>query len=102
MRAGTPPVELTTAYFTSDADFHRVVFRHCGNSYLDDMSESLGAQLHRMRQSVLHGVTDVREAIAEHEAIVDAFASSDQDAPERAMRRHIEQVRSRSLDLERR
>ncbi|MDP3952024.1 GntR family transcriptional regulator [Microbacterium sp.] len=101
MRAGSPAVELTTAYFTADADFHRVVFRHCGNSYLDDMSESLGAQLHRMRQSVLHGVTDVREAIAEHEAIVDAFASGDQDAPERQMRRHIEQVRSRSLDLER-
>lgn len=101
MRAGSPAVELTTAYFTTDADFHRVVFRHCGNGYLEEMSESLGAQLHRMRQSVLHGVTDVREAIAEHEAIVDAFASGDQTAPEQQMRRHIEQVRSRSLDLER-
>ncbi|GAB3595370.1 GntR family transcriptional regulator [Microbacterium tumbae] len=100
MRAGVADVELTTAYFAADAAFHSVVFAHCGNRYLTDMSESLGAQLHRMRQSVLHGVTDVREAIAEHEAIVDAFAEGGPDAPERLMRRHIEQVRARSLDLE--
>ncbi|GGD61818.1 GntR family transcriptional regulator [Microbacterium murale] len=101
MRSGSTDLEATTAYFAADADFHRVVLRHCGNRYLIDMSDSLGAQLHRMRQSVLHGVTDVREAIAEHEAIADAFASGDADAPERLMRRHIEQVRARSLDLER-
>ncbi|MFK4762697.1 GntR family transcriptional regulator [Microbacterium sp. ZW T5_45] len=100
LRSGVTDVELTTAYFAADAAFHRVVFEHCGNRYLTEMSESLGAQLHRMRQSVLHGVTDVREAIAEHEAIADAFAGDDPDAPERLMQRHIEQVRARSLDLE--
>ncbi|WP_460796698.1 GntR family transcriptional regulator [Microbacterium sp. GXF0217] len=100
LRAATTDVELTTAYFAADAAFHRVVFQHCGNRYLTEMSESLGAQLHRMRQSAEHGVTDVREAIAEHEAIVDAFASDDADAPEEQMRRHIAQVRARSLDLE--
>ncbi|WP_243229732.1 GntR family transcriptional regulator [Microbacterium sp. CIAB417] len=100
LRAESSDVELTTAYFAADAAFHRVVFQHCGNRYLNEMSDSLGAQLHRMRQSAMHGVTDVREAIAEHEAIVDAFASGDPDAPERLMTRHIEQVRARSLDLE--
>ncbi|MGW8483224.1 GntR family transcriptional regulator [Microbacterium sp. NPDC055903] len=100
MRSGITDVELTTAYFSADAAFHRVIFAHCGNRYITDMSESLGAQLHRMRQSVLHGVTDVREAIAEHEAIADAFAGDDPDAPEKLMQRHIEQVRARSLDLE--
>lgn len=100
-RAGLTEVELTTAYFAADAAFHRVVFAHCGNRYLTEMSETLGAQLHRMRQSVLHGVNDVREAITEHEAIVDAFAGDDLEAPNLLMRRHIEQVRARSLDLER-
>jgi len=101
MRTGSPDVAVTTAYFIADAAFHGVVFAHCGNRYLTEMSASLGAQLHRMRQSVRHGVTDVREAIAEHEAIIDAFAGDDQDAPERLMQRHIERVRERSLDLER-
>jgi len=101
MSEGQSDVALTTAYFASDAAFHRVVFDHCGNHYLTEMSETLGAQLHRMRQAALHGVTDVREAIAEHAAIVDAFAGDDARAPEQAMRRHIELVRSRSLDAER-
>lgn len=102
MRGGAQDVALTTEYFALDAAFHDVVFAHCGNHYIRDMSASLGAQLHRMRQSVVHGVTDVREAIAEHEAIVDAFAGVDPAAPEAAMRRHIEQVRARSLDIEQR
>ncbi len=101
LRAGDFDVELTRSYFAADAEFHGVIFRHCGNRYLNEMSATLGAQLHRMRQSVLrHGVTDVREAIAEHEAIVDAFAGDDPALPERVMRHHIEQVRARSLDLE--
>ncbi|MGF3057057.1 GntR family transcriptional regulator [Microbacterium sp. YY-01] len=100
LRSGASDVELTAEYFAADEAFHRVVFDHCGNRYLCEMSDTLGAQVHRMRQSVLHGVTDVREAIAEHEAIADAFASDDPDAPEQAMRQHIELVRLRSLDLE--
>jgi len=100
IRAGARDVELTTAYFAADSAFHEVVFRHCGNGYLRQMSESLGAQLHRMRQSMVHGVTDVREAIAEHDAICEAFAGDDPEQPARMMRLHIEQVRARSLDLE--
>lgn len=98
--AGTRDVAATTKYFAADAEFHRVILRHCNNRYITEMSDSLGAQLHRMRQSVHKGVTDVREAISEHDAIIDAFASGDPDAPERAMRHHIEQVRARSLDIE--
>jgi DNA-binding GntR family transcriptional regulator len=101
MSDGKADVALTTAYFAADAAFHRVVFDYCGNHYLAEMSDALGAQLHRMRQAALHGVTDVREAFAEHEAILEAFAGADPDAPERAMRRHIELVRARSLDAAR-
>lgn len=100
LSSDTTDVELTAAYFAADAAFHRVVFENCGNRYIADMSDSLGAQLHRMRQSVVHGVTDVREAIAEHAAIAAAFAGDDPEGPERAMRHHVSQVRARSLDLE--
>jgi len=91
---------FATEYFAKDAGFHRVVFAHCGNHYIQEMSDSLGGQLHRMRQSVLHGITDVNEAVAEHTAILEAFAGDDPDAPEAAMRRHIEGVGARSLDIE--
>ncbi|SDD39706.1 GntR family transcriptional regulator [Auraticoccus monumenti] len=106
LAAGRVDLTLTTEYFASDSDFHAVVLEHCGNRYLLSMSVSLGAQLHRMRQSALRGVTDVHEAVAEHAAVVDAFSSrttarGEVLSPEQAMRRHIENVRERSLRIAR-
>lgn len=100
LNGGTADLGLTTRYFAADRAFHRVIFEHCHNRYLTEMSDSLGAQLHRMRQTALRGVTDVAEAVAEHAAIVDAFASKDLDAPEEAMRVHLENVRARALRAE--
>lgn len=97
---GSSDLSDTTGYFARDVDFHRIIFQHCGNSYLQDMSDTLGGQLHRMRQSALYGVLDVREGLLEHEAILAAFRSSDPDAPARAMRHHIEQVGLRSLETQ--
>ncbi|WP_347345222.1 GntR family transcriptional regulator [Microbacterium sp.] len=97
LSAGDRDLALTTDYFAKDVAFHRVILDRSGNRYIEEMSDTLAAQIHRMRQMVPYGVTDVRDAIAEHEVIVAAFASADPDAPERAMRAHIEGVRARSL-----
>lgn len=93
--AGSLDIELAAEYLAADTTFHEVIFRGCGNDYLLEMSENLAAQIHRMRQIVLREVNDVRESILEHEAIVRAFASGDPDAPEAAMRAHVERVRER-------
>jgi DNA-binding GntR family transcriptional regulator len=91
------PIDVTQAYFTSDAAFHNAIFRLAGNRYLVDMYDSLGALTHRMRQTATRGPEDVREASREHHAIVEAFASADADEAASAMRQHIENVRARSL-----
>lgn len=93
----TADLAVSAAYYARDRDFHDVIFRHSGNRYLVDMSDNLGALLHRMRQSVHRGVTDVHEALAEHQAIIDAFATGDVERATAAMRTHIENVRARSL-----
>lgn len=95
--AGSADVVLASDYYARDQDFHAVIFAHSGNRYLMDMSEGLGALLHRLRQSVLHGVNDVREAISEHNAIVHAFEFPGTESAETAMRTHIQNVRARSL-----
>ncbi|SFN64216.1 transcriptional regulator, GntR family [Pseudonocardia ammonioxydans] len=91
---------LTAEYFAADTAFHDVILRHSHNRYLWQMSETLGAQIHRMRQTALQGVPDVEEAVAEHAAVVEAFAGGDAEAPVTAMHRHLENVRERSLRLE--
>lgn len=91
------PIEVTQAYFTSDAAFHKAIFQHAGNRYLMEMYDSLGALTHRMRQTATRGPEDVREASREHHAIVEAYANDDPAVVANAMREHIENVRARSL-----
>jgi DNA-binding GntR family transcriptional regulator len=98
--AGQSQLSDTTEYFARDVAFHRVIFRHCDNTYLQHMSETLGGQLHRMRQSALYGDIDVTEALEEHAAILAAFRTDDPEAPARAMRHHIQQVGKRSLETQ--
>lgn len=91
------PLEVMQRYFAADGAFHQAIFAASGNRYLIDMYDGLGAVTHRLRQVAVRGLTDVREAATEHRAIADAFAGGDPDAPVEAMRRHIDNVRLRSL-----
>lgn len=92
-------IEVSAAqdYYAKDRAFHSVILDHCGNRYLKKMSADLGAQVHRLRQALPHGITDVDEAVNEHRAILDAFASPDPTAPEAAMRHHVRMVAHRAL-----
>ncbi len=95
--AGRDDVALSADYYGRDHDFHQVIFRHSGNRYLMEMTDNLGAQLHRLRQAVHRGVTDVQEAIGEHEAIIAAFETGDPQRAQKAMEEHIRNVLVRSL-----
>jgi DNA-binding GntR family transcriptional regulator len=84
-------------YYDADWAFHRTLFEHCHNSYLLQLAQSLSPQVHRMRQSAGHGVTDVDLAVAEHAAILRAATTGDVEATVEQMRSHLEGVRQRSL-----
>lgn len=90
------PLPVTQRYFDADRAFHDVIFAHSGNRYLVEMYDGLGALTHRMRQAALRGPEDVREAVAEHEAVLKAYESDPATAAE-ALRRHVTGVRDRSL-----
>lgn len=92
-----PDVTAAHEYFTRDYEFHEVLFTFAGNRYLAEMSASLGAQTHRLRQAVLTAHNDVQQAIAEHEAVRDAVLERDIEAASEAMRLHIVQVGQRAL-----
>lgn len=84
-------------YYAADWAFHRVLLSHCGNIYVLQLADALSPQVHRMRQSVGHGITDVDLAVAEHAAILQATLTGDARAAEQAMSAHLDGVRSRSL-----
>lgn len=95
-RGAVVPLPVTQRYFEADRAFHDVIFANSGNRYLIEMYDSLGALTHRLRQAALRGPGDVREAVAEHEAVLKAFESNPRTAA-KALHRHVAGVRDRSL-----
>lgn len=91
------PIRITQDYFQADAEFHATIFEHARNRYVLDMYSQLDALTHRMRQAALQGPADVREAVAEHQAILDAFESGTSEEIVASMRAHIENVQQRAL-----
>ncbi|MET1053656.1 MAG: GntR family transcriptional regulator [Mycetocola sp.] len=89
-------VALLREYFTVDWNFHHLIFEGTANPFLIDMSEAISTRVHRMRQTVVSGVTDAEDAVAEHSKILDAFRTGEPEAAAAAMRDHIDKVRSRS------
>lgn len=83
-------------YFDADWAFHLVFMRHSGNRYLLSMAQDLGTHIHRLRQSVLHGLSDVQQAMAEHQAVLDACRRGDGPGAVAAMRAHLTGVRNRA------
>jgi DNA-binding GntR family transcriptional regulator len=96
-RNDEPSWSVVRRYYTADWAFHRVILSHCGNQYLLQLAEFLSPQVHRLRQLLGHGLTDVDQALAEHGDILDAIASGDNERAENAMRTHLLAVRARSL-----
>jgi DNA-binding GntR family transcriptional regulator len=83
-------------YFTVDWDFHRVFLRNCGNPYFLEMAEILAPHVHRLRQSVSGGVSDVEKAVAEHAVILEAAREGDPETTVAAMHAHLSGVRARA------
>ncbi|HEY0247031.1 MAG TPA: GntR family transcriptional regulator [Gryllotalpicola sp.] len=70
-----------------DADFHRIIAEHCGNTLLTDAIERLRSHLHQYRIYFRHGV--VGETSGEHEAVLAALREGDAKKAERAMLKHL-------------
>jgi len=95
---GSARIASYRRYFDADWGFHLAMIRHADNPFIVQLAESLGAHVHRLRQSVGVGLTDSHEASAEHGRILCALEDgAPDDAVRQALRDHLEAVRSRSI-----
>ena len=78
-----------------DADFHDQIMEIAGNELIRDTLAHLHTHFHIFRLMFHARVTE--EALGEHESVLAALSSGDEDGAERAMREHIERSRKRLL-----
>lgn len=82
------------AYLRADIDFHNVILENCGNTFLQRAVQSMGGHFHRFRD-LYEGRSDSDAALAEHQAVVDAFLAGDAARAENAMATHLTSVAAR-------
>lgn len=76
-------------YFRSNADLHRLIAEHSGNSRLVAIMQPLENQMRIALHRVSADISHMRRGYSEHLRIVDAITSHDPDGAETAMRQHI-------------
>ncbi|MBN9131042.1 GntR family transcriptional regulator [Paenarthrobacter ureafaciens] len=85
------------SYLEADERFHQLIAAQASNQFLLAAYNTLGGQIQRFRLFGGVGITDAEQAIAEHQAVLDALLSGDPEAAASAMTKHVENVRGRAM-----
>jgi len=82
----------------ADIDFHMSIFKATGNKVFALAGECLAyvvfTSIHTSRTKLISDKAISKHWLSEHEQIFSAIKSSDEDGAEKALRRHLEGVRS--------
>jgi DNA-binding GntR family transcriptional regulator len=84
-------------YLEADERFHRLIAEQTGNQFMVAAYAALGGQVQRFRLFGGVGITDAENAIAEHQSVLDAFATGDPEQAALAMADHVKKVRGRAI-----
>jgi DNA-binding GntR family transcriptional regulator len=84
-------------YLEADERFHRLIAEQTGNQFMVAAYAALGGQVQRFRLFGGVGITDAEQAIAEHQAVLDALSSGNPEKAAAAMADHVQKVRGRAI-----
>ncbi len=79
----------TDGYYRENEQFHAIIYRQSGNSFLEQECLRLQRRLQPFRRMQLRVRGRLKQSMAEHEAIVDAVIAGDGDAAAEAIRQHV-------------
>ncbi|MFP3578781.1 GntR family transcriptional regulator [Arthrobacter sp. fls2-241-R2A-200] len=85
------------SYLEADERFHQIIAAQAKNQFLLTAYNTLGGQIQRFRLFGGVGITDAEQAIAEHQAVLDALASGDPETAAAMMTEHVQKVRGRAM-----
>jgi DNA-binding GntR family transcriptional regulator len=88
-------------FFEADLAFHELILSFTGFPKVTLVAEEMTLQLRRARKLILPEPGRPADAVAEHQAIVNAIEAKDPDAARTTMERHLRQLTKRIVPLER-
>lgn len=79
-------------FLALDEEFHRTLALHAGRDYAWRVTESIKAQMDRVRFLAFDFATPKPRLVAEHAAIVDAIEAGDADLAAQRMQSHLREI----------
>lgn len=76
-------------YFDTNSEIHDLIVNHCGNPIVSETHRKLMARARQGRFLAIMKPERLREAVGEHEELMDAFRTQDPDRAARIWRRHL-------------
>ena len=80
------------AFFELDEEFHRSLALHAGRDYAWRVTESIKAQMNRVRFLSFDFATPIAELVTEHAALVDAIEAGDGDLAVARTENHLRRI----------
>jgi len=75
--------------FEKDSEFHRAIFRICGNECLYEMIDSLNKKAHIVRYNAWFSPQRIEQSIQEHREIISAIEKDDRLELDRLIGKHL-------------
>lgn len=91
--------ETAERYFDESNEFHKLIFQGTHNEVLEEMALKMFDQLTAYRRRQLSNPNRTQKSFAEHEAVLKAILSGDEDGAARLMRAHTDIVGDNVMDL---
>ncbi len=80
------------AFLSLDEEFHRTLALHADREYAWRVTESIKAQMDRVRFLTFDFASPISELVAEHAEIIDAIESADPDRAANKMQNHLRRI----------
>ncbi|MEM1019402.1 MAG: GntR family transcriptional regulator [Sphingomonadales bacterium] len=91
--------ETAERYFDESNEFHKLIFQGAHNDVLEEMALKMFGQLTAYRRRQLSSRQRPQKSFDEHEAVLKAILSGDEEAAGRLMRAHTDIVGDNVMDL---
>lgn len=82
-------LENPDLYYSANSEFHAIIYRQCGNSYMEQHAVHLHRRLKPFRRQQLRLRGRMSQSMAEHEQILQALSKGDAPAAQSTLRNHV-------------
>lgn len=87
------------AFFNANNLFHEVIFRGSHNKFLQVESRKLRNRVNVYRRYITFQPRRMQRTVAEHNRIIDAIQSGDEESADRLMREHVDLLAGSAADV---